>query len=493
LTVQQYSGYCSQQEDKRSNQLEVIVRYFCPGCGTKYNKPDKEIPDEGMSVSCEKCNFNITIKPPKRRTSTKPSAPPPESAKTDVMPAAQEPSQTEAADDWPVDENSAVEEPAAQTAVAPVAKDAPEEKAGTDTKEPQAEKPQPKPQPEKKKKKKKPAGKKTPGRYLESIGTGKSGDKFRFRDLFYALAVPLDYRKVIVVGLAVFVGSLLFAGLSYLGFLTKSTAGMIIGSVLGGLVFWAITILGMAVTSYQTDREMEAGRHLPISEGIRFVTSRPLAVLGTPFTFVIGILLMGAGIAVFSAIGRIPYAGPLIYGLTFSVTFTLALIAVLLSVIFVVTTFSYVPAIAREKLGPYSGAKRAVALVRQNLARYVLHILIAAVCVYILIILLNMLVVSAMWGLGWVGGKAMGPDLTSVLLEIPYRLFSILVIIVPDPILSMFQAAAGQGWQFTIAGWLVGVVMLAVFSGVMAFVLTYFGAAGVVNYHLLTQKKDLKD
>jgi len=466
------------------------VRYFCPGCGTKYNKPDKEIPDEGMSVKCEKCNFNITIKPPKRRTGTRP---PPDSKKTDVMPAAQGPAKTEASDDWPEDENVTTDEPVAQSSAAAPAEATEDENTAADTKKPdKAEKPPPKAQP-KKKKKKKPTGVKAPGRYLESIGTGKSGDNFRFRDLFYSLAVGLDYRKVIIAGLAVFVGSLLFAGLSYLGFLTKSTTGMIIGSVLGGLAFWAFTILGMAVTSYQTDREMEAGKHLPISQGIRFVTSRPLAVLGTPFIFVIGVLLMGAGIAVFSLIGRIPYAGPLIYGLTFSVTFTLALIAVLLCVMFVITTFSYVPAIARENLGPYSGAKRAVALVRQNLARYIMHILIAAVCVYALVILLNMLVVSAMWGLGWVGGKAMGPDLTSVLLEIPYRLFSILVIIVPDPILRMFQAAAGQGWQFTVAGWLVGVVLLAVFSGVMAFVLTYFGAAGVVNYHLLTQKKAPKD
>ena len=43
------------------------MRFFCPGCGTKYNKPENEITEGGTSVTCEKCGFKISVKRPRSR------------------------------------------------------------------------------------------------------------------------------------------------------------------------------------------------------------------------------------------------------------------------------------------------------------------------------------------------------------------------------------------------------------------------------------------
>jgi hypothetical protein len=83
----------------------------------------------------------------------------------------------------------------------------------------------------------------------------------------------------------------------------------------------------------------------------------------------------------------------------------------------------------------------------------------------------------------------MGDDLAGVFMEVPLGLFGVMVLAVPDPLLAMFSAAAGVGWEFSVAGWLVGLALLLVFSLVFSFVLIYFSGAGVVNYHLLASRE----
>ena len=493
------------------------MRYFCPGCGTKYNKPDDEVPAEGMSVACEKCGFNITIKAPRRRPSSRvnraKSSTKSEKPGVSTPPASKASKQGSSApanndQDWPSDDLSDHEDEAPKTQQdmpaqveddsapsAPEAEPRDDEQPGgaTETEAKPQAKAEPAPRTEKKRpkvKKEKKARSALLSGYLESLGTGKSGSDFRFRDLFYTLSAGADYRKVLVIGTMVFAGSLLFAGLSWLGALTKSSVGVIIGTVLGGLLLWAAIVLGMAVCSYLTDREMEQGRRLPLREGISWVTSRPLAVLGTPFLYVVGILICAAVVAVLALIGRIPYAGPLLYGLTFGVSFAFSFVAVLLALLFGVTTFSYVPALAREQLGPWAGAKRMLSMLKNNLGPYLLHILLAGLCAYLLASLLAFVVTVAMGGLSWLGAKAMGPDMSSVFLAIPLAIFGVMVMIFPELMLSLFNVASGNEWHFTIAGWLVGIYLLAVFSLVVAIALAYVSAAGVVNYHLLLKRED---
>jgi hypothetical protein len=326
-------------------------------------------------------------------------------------------------------------------------------------------------------------------RYVDTLGTGRSGKSFRFRDLFFALLVPLDYRKLMVVGTLMFVASLMYAGLVYLGTLTKSTAGVTISLVLGGVLFWALTMLALGITTHLADREMTEGRRFKILDSIKFVKARPMTVLGTPLIFVAVFLLLSVGVIVLALIGRIPHAGPLVYGLTFAGTFVLSLLAVLVCIMFGLLAFSYLPAVVREGLGAVAGAKRMLNMVRSNLGWYMLNLLVVTLCSMVLFLVLQLAVSLAMAHLSWLGAKGMGAGLSGVFLEVPLGIFGVMILADPDTLLSQFVVAGETGWQFDVAGWLVGLTLLLVFSLVLAFVLIYFSGAGVVNYHLLVARE----
>jgi predicted Zn finger-like uncharacterized protein len=452
------------------------MRFFCPGCGTKYNKPEDQIPEGGTTVTCEKCGFKISVKRPRSRQKPVEVVKP----KEKVDPETEPPTVAHDSRGDPTERVVRAEPP--PKGKVPRPPDEPEEPEES-TVEEEVVKPR-----KARTKKKGTAPSKFLG-YVNTLGTGRSSESFRFRDLFYALMVPLDYRKLLVVGTLVFVASLLFAGISYLGTLTKSAMGVTIGLVLGGVLFWALTMLALGVSTHLTDREMLQGRRFKISESIKFVLARPMTVLGTPLIFVAVFLILSIGVTLLSLIGRIPYAGPLVYGLSFLGTFVLSFLAVLVCIMFGLLAFSYLPAVVREGLGPVAGAKRMLNMVRSNLGRYMLHLLVVTVCSIVLFILLQFLVSLAMAHLGWLGAKGMGKDLSSVFMNVPLGAFGVMVLAVPDPLMALFSAAVDVGWQFSVAGWLVGLSLLLVFSLVFSFVLIYFFAAGVVNYHLLASRE----
>lgn len=456
------------------------MRFFCPGCGTKYNKPDDQIPEGGTTVACEKCGFKISVKRPRSRQKPVEVKKPKEKVDPETEPP------TVAHDSRGDPTERVVRTQSPPKGKVPRPPEEPEELE--EPEEPTREEEVVKPRKTRPKKKRNAAPGKILG-YVDTLGTGRSGQDFRFRDLFYALMVPLDYRKLLVVGALIFIASLMFTGLTYLGTLTKSTAGVTIGLVLGGVLFWALSMLALGVSTHLTDREMVEGRRFKISESIKFVMARPMTVLGTPLIFVAVFLVLSIGVTLLSLIGRIPYAGPLVYGLSFLGTFMLSLLAVLVCIMFGLLAFSYLPAVVREGLGPVAGAKRMLGMVRSNLGRYMLHLLVVTVCSLVLFVLIQFLLSLAMAHLGWLGAKGMGKDLTSVFMEVPLGLFGVMVLVVPDPLLAMFSAAVEVGWQFSVAGWLVGLALLLVFSLVLAFVLIYFFGAGVVNYHLLVSRE----
>lgn len=453
------------------------MRFFCPGCGTKYSKPDDQIPEGGTTVTCAKCGFKISVKRPRGRPKSAEAARP----KAKVDPETEPPTVAHDSRGDPT-ERVVRSEPPPKGKVPRPPEDSMEQE------EPTREEVVIKPKKTRTKKKRAAPGKLLG--YIDTLGTGRSGPGFRFRDLFYALMVPLDYRKLLVVGTLIFIASLMFTGLTYLGHLTKSDVGATIGLILGGVIFWALTMMALGVSTHLSDREMVEGRRFKVSESIKFVMTRPMTILGTPLIFVAVFLILSIGVILLSLIGRIPYAGPLVYGLSFMGTFVLSLLAILVCIMFGLLAFSYLPAVVREGLGPVAGARRMLNMVRSNLGRYMLHLLVVSLCSLVLFILLQFLVSLAMAHLGWLGAKGMGEDLTSVFLAVPLGLFGVMVLVVPDPLLAMFSTAAKVGWEFSIAGWLVGLALLLVFSLVLAFVLVYFFGAGVVNYHLLVAREN---
>jgi len=480
---------------------------------------DDQVPAEGTKVDCSRCGFQITVRSKKPKSATVPSLAPPDEV-VDKTPTDDEEVPTQMGESPLAAAPSATRPraPAAQAGPRPEAKPAAPRSAPAQERKPapkSAPKPEPKPAP-KPEPKPAPAAAEPPdlsddgdelGRAVDAVegelgaaageaaehvraalagglpfpGTVRSGPRYRFRDLFYALRAPLDVRKIAFPAAGFFVGGLLFVLVTWLGVLTKTGPVVIGGMVLGGLVFWACLTLGLAAAARQTDREAAAGGKLPLAEGIGYLRDRWLTVLGTPLAFVLGILALGVGIAVFHLLARIPYAGPLVYGLAFLPVFLMAFAAVVLGVLLSLVLFTYVP--AAGEAGPWAALKRTLSVLRCRPGPYLLHYAIALAVTSALGWLLAELVARAFQYIALVDGFAGGGEVPRVMLSIPGALFALVEVISPTGL----GAGAGASWEFTIAGWLLGLGLLALASLVVGFVLTYLMAAGVVSHHLNTQ------
>ena len=454
------------------------MRFFCPACGTAHSMAEEEVPPLGTQVDCSKCGFSITIKAPR-----KPAPVPPASvAATEQSIPAAAPAQAEdpafsdddtdpGADDGGFEDEPALEAPVASAAAAApkAARAEPKAAAKANPKGAKAKKAKPK----------------MPGEVkLPFPGICRSGERYRFRDLFYALRAPLDLRKTLASGAGIFVGSALLIGIGYLATLTKSQIGMTIGMILGSVLYFACVYLGLGVATRQTDQEMQTGGRLPMSEGIGFVKSRLITVVGFPFLFVIGIVGMCLGIAIFHLIARIPYAGPIVYGLTFGLVLTLGILAVLIGVLMVFSTFSYIPAAGEH--GLLGLVRHLWAVIRRSPGWFALHLLVSSLVAGVLMYLLVKLVGAATVVIFAVDGMAGGGEVIKIMLSTPGAMFPMWALVFD----TGMGAGMGAGWQFSIAGWLVFIVGLGVISLMQGFVLTYFQAAGAVNYHLLTQDEE---
>jgi hypothetical protein len=295
------------------------------------------------------------------------------------------------------------------------------------------------------------------------------------------LQAALDLRKTAVAAVGVFVGSAVLIGVGWLSSLTKSPTGMTIGLIVGMLAYFACVFWGMSVAAHQTDREMSARAKLPMSEGLGFVNSHLLTAVGFPFVFVIAIVGLGAGIAVFHLAARIPVAGPLVFGVGYGLVFVLGLLAALIGILMVFATFSYVPG-AGER-GLLGLARHLWRLVRKSPGWYSLHLLVSLAVVLALFWVMSYLIATAMNYIGMVGGWVGGGEYGKILMSIPGGLFFLFALVFGS---GMRAGGVGE-WQFTIAGWLVFIQLMMVLSLLQGFLLTYFQAAGVVNYRLLTQ------
>jgi hypothetical protein len=469
---------------------------------------DAQIPPEGMQAPCSRCGFEIKVRPRRLKTGQLPSLAAPEepgdktppdaevvedaAAATAEMPAAREAQPPRPASARPkaaTGARAAVSQAPARAEPEPqrVAQAPTPEADGEVLPGPRASRPDAPGQAVNQVEDEfKAAAGEAAARVRASLGRGlpfagiiRSGERFRFRDLFYALRAPLDVRKLAATSAGVLLGCLLLLLLSWLGSLTKTMVGVMAGAILGGLFLWACTYLGLAVATRQVDREARAGRRLPIAEGLDYVKKRWLTVLGAPLVFVAAVLVLGAGIALFHLLARVPYAGPLVYGLAFLLVFALAFLAVLVLVLLGLITFTYLP--ASEGLGPLGVIRRVGSVLTRRPGWYLLYWAIAGAVSSVLGWLLIKLVHRAFGFISLVDGWVGGGEVSRILLSLPAGFGALIELISPTGL----GAAAGSEWQFSVAGWLVAVGMLALLSLVAGFVLTYFHAAGVAAYRLL--------
>jgi len=439
--------------------------------------PDEQIPDEGLDFTCSACGFSTRLKKPGPRRAapgqrasaatpapaapaTAPSAPPPPPPAPAPQQDATVPDEATAAapesSPEPAPEPAA---PAAETAAPAVPRLGKLDTSGWLT------------------------------AWLDVIGTGKGGESFTFWDLLRTLSAALDPRKLAAGALLVFAASLLAAGLGQLAGLAGNRVISIVAAVLGFVLLWLAGYLAVSLSAVLSEAEMQAGKRQPWGVAWRFVSEHLWQLLASPLRL---LLVSGAGAAlilVLGLLGRIPVAGPLLYGLTFFLALAAGLVVVASLLLLAVVQLTC-PALLRGGLAEGGTCLRAVwRLVSARPGRFFAYLLLLTLASYVIVVIGSTLLLAA-WGLvGWLGAKSMGPAISDVYLAIPYGLFSALVVLVPDVLLQVFMPAGQMAWYDSVAGWLVGLWLLLAFALVAAALLSYLGSAGVVLVKLLSARQ----
>jgi predicted Zn finger-like uncharacterized protein len=530
------------------------MRFYCPGCGSKYNVADEEVPNSGMNFPCKKCGFNITVQPPRSKAVFSP-------AKAESLPGYEEdfdeptqvssipdqeavppvndansidggtgffqdtlvsqslsaeelkPSEAELEEDSepPLPDLDEEEQMTAQKKIPVIEEQMTEQKKIPVIEEqmtaqksiPVVEKQSLSEKareilPEKvdeivKEDKAEPA--KIP---LESF-SGSLKTLFKknqvsftpdhnisFKHLFSAIKISTDLRKLLLMSAFVFLGLLLLMGLTYLGSLTKSSVSVYAALIIGGLLLWSMISFAGAVISFVTDREIGGDTRVSIVEGLKEVGDDIPRALGTPFVFIGSGLILTCVAAILNLIGLIPYAGPIIYGLSFTLAFLLCLAAIVVWCVYGLTAYSCYACTIRKQDNPMMAALRVFRLFKENLFWYLIHFIVVVAFSYLLLIILFWFWGQSMELLAWLGVEIMSDDFSAILMSIPG--LGPIASLIPGLPLDILPAATDSGWQFDLAGWLVFLGHLAIFAVLVSFVLVYFFGAGVVNVHLL--KKD---
>jgi hypothetical protein len=319
-------------------------------------------------------------------------------------------------------------------------------------------------------------------------GCGRNFERFRFWDLFYALQAAFDLRKVVAHGLGFLGGTIIMTLLGILGGLIGVGWLNTIFGIIGMLGFLASVSIFSGIATAQSHAEMLARKKLPMSEGINFVKSRFGVVLGTPFFFLILMLGVGAGMGVLAGIARIPYFGPIFYGLTFMVTMILGMAMVVIGFAWFLALFSYVP--AAGSMGLSQLTKHMFSLIAKNTGRFFGHFAIANLVASFLWVLVNGIFSLSFLPIMGVGVQAGGANVMMTLMGLPKVLFGMLAPLMMGPVGKILRRAGGVSWEYDVGGWLAGIFLLLVVCLLVGIVFSYWFSAGVVNYHLLTQDEE---
>jgi predicted Zn finger-like uncharacterized protein len=191
---------------------------------------------------------------------------------------------------------------------------------------------------------------------------------FGWRDLGQALSSPFHARRF----LAVFVG--LWACLTIFGLikwcaLWLSSKNDIAGGLIGFLA-WTTLLLGaclvMAFAAHQTFRENVEGQATTVRASVDWVQGWMSSILGAPLLCTGLMAIVVVAESLIGLLGRIPYAGPVIWGILSLAIVVTSLAAGLAMVGLAYGLFLYVPLIVSERTGAMDTLRRTVALYREN-------------------------------------------------------------------------------------------------------------------------------
>ena len=209
---------------------------------------------------------------------------------------------------------------------------------------------------------------------ISDVSNRLAGRVFAWKDLFQTLMAPFEPARFLSVVGAFWVALIAYSLLQHLALrLSIRSAGL--GGFIGLLAWASIVMLGCmicAFAAHQTYRQYVEQQTTTLNSSLDWVRGWWASVLGAPL---VGIGVIAVVVVIESLIGllgRIPYAGPVIWGLLSIVMVLVSIAGGLALVCLVFGLLLYVPLIVAERTGPFETLKRVGYLFKSQTARIIL-------------------------------------------------------------------------------------------------------------------------
>ena len=314
---------------------------------------------------------------------------------------------------------------------------------------------------------------------------------YTWRDLPRAFLGVTDLHRVAFTTVVLWAGVLAFGIVNWLGALLADKVWSHLGTAFGVIAWLALIAAVLVVTSvmgfvcHQTVIEQ---RSSSIKAGVEWMQKWIQSVFGTPLAFVAVIAAVAAFHGLVGVIGRIPYAGPIVWGAASGITIVSALAAGVVAVLLGYTLALYIPVVYNEKSGPGETLKRLLELTKLHGATLVGLVVASVAMIYAAFLaILKPSILAGTLLLSYVGMKAMGVDLLATIAANPFQAIGMATSIVFE------QLGGGMGVEINFGHKLGGFFTAFFATGALAFVasllyLPYITAGGII-YGVLTGKK----
>lgn len=302
-------------------------------------------------------------------------------------------------------------------------------------------------------------------------------DRWTWRDLPKALAGVLDLRRLVMATIGFTAALIAFGLLGWVGGLLGSLWGPLgsLFNMVAWLGFVGVAFLVVAVLSYVVYQTTIERKACTVKAGFDWARASIKTVVGTPLAFVGVIGAVWVAQFVVGMVGRIPFAGPILWGAVSPVTLVLSLVAGLAALGLFLALPLYIPVIYHEKTDIKPTLQRLLDLFRTRgfeLALYLVPVLL------ILGIVLMTLITLA-------GGVGMGGARAGFGME---NLVQVLAGTPPGMAFGLPLPTGGGNvdFQYDLAGWLFGIGSSVAPALVMSVFTLVYATAGAITHSILT-------
>ncbi|KPJ48819.1 hypothetical protein AMJ40_06825 [candidate division TA06 bacterium DG_26] len=345
---------------------------------------------------------------------------------------------------------------------------------------------------------------------------------YNFKDVFRAARLGFSAKKMWIQFLGLLIGVLGYLILSYIAFLVGTEYSFMdiwnqfkfvplpfgvqfawfgwIILALSLIWFVGVNLLTVCAVSKVTFEQLRGDEFYEIKEALKFVKSNWKAVLLSPATLALFIIILVAIGILFGLIGKIPYFGELFIGFLWIPIFAVSLFVAYLIVIFFVSFITVPAVVATTKSDTFDSLFELFSVTNEQNWRWLIYQILLLFTMGVATGVLGLFIKYSLGLANWAIGLAMGDKLAAVINNAYCYLPSIPKLPLIPKVYGFFfpQLLAARvpqplPWSGDIAACLIGIVLYLIFFFLCSYKLAVFSAGQSLIYIDLVKKKDEKD